>query len=237
MNSNNFLWISPFLSFLFGYWIMHKIIYTPETITPYLVGRQLHSILPIMTQHNLNLRLIDEKEEIDLPEGIILSQTPAAGTAIRPNQSIFIVTSKKRCLLQTPQCVGLSINDIHPLLQSQDIQSRIYYVPHAYPAKYCFAQSPQHNELLETNKLILYVSSGNNKPIIWPNFIHLPLEDVIAFLDYYHIKPYIINDCISSSTAKCTVVEQRPLAGTLLTLDETKPLSVQLRIHIGDAHE
>jgi beta-lactam-binding protein with PASTA domain len=178
------------------------------------------------------LRLITHKQESTLPEGIILNQTPAPGTSIKSNQPLFIVTTKKPLTAQAPQCIGTHIDELIPLLQSANIHPRIYYVAHPYPEKICFAQSPQASELLENNRLILYVSSGNNKPIIWPNFTGIPLQDVLEFLHNYNIQPYIINDSAHPYASNdYTVIDQRPVAGTLLTLDEHKPLAVQLRVH------
>jgi beta-lactam-binding protein with PASTA domain len=236
MNTKNFLWIAPFLSFAFGYLLIQKFVRISEIITPALVGQQVHTILPLITQCNLNIRLIDQKEESEIPEGIILNQTPVAGTAVKPNQPIFIVTTKKPITLHTPQCIGLQKDELIAQLTAQGIQPRIYYLSHPYPEKMCFAQSPQYNESLEQNKLTLYISAGNNKPIIWPDFIDLPLQDVIDFLDNYHIEPHIINDYahMQYTGIHYKVIDQRPFAGTLLTLDETKPLSVQLRIRPGE---
>lgn len=229
----NYLWLSPFISFIIGYYIMQHLFYTPEHITPNLVGKQVHEIIPIVTQYNLNIRLIDHKEEADLPEGIILNQTPTAGTMIKPNQPLFMVTSKKPLATRAPQCIGMSIDQLIPLLQTTNINPRIYHLPHSYPENRCFAQSPQPDESLEKNKLILYVSSGNNKPIIWPDFTDIPLSQVIEFLNNYDIEPQIINDAVHKqyNNAEYIVKDQRPFAGTLLTLDKNKPLSVQLRIH------
>lgn len=229
MTLKNYLWIAPFFSFMLGYSIMQQLVHTPEIITPHLVGKHIHEILPLITQYNLNLRLIDRKEDITLPEGIILNQTPAAGTAIKQNQPLFIVTTKKPLTAQAPRCIGMHIDKLTSLLQTMDIHPRIYYVSHPYPEKICFAQSPQPDEFLENNKCILYISSGNNKPIIWPNFTGLPLHHVIEFLHNYNIEPHIINDSVYNDNHM--VIDQRPFAGTLLTLDENKPLSVQLRIH------
>jgi len=233
MNIKNFLWMVPFISFALGYVTIQRIMRIPETITPHLVGKHVHTILPIITQHNLNIRLMDQKEEPDLPEGIILNQTPAAGTSIKQNQPLFIVTTKKPIALRAPQCVGIPCDELDNQLRAHNIHARIYCLPHPYPEKMCFAQSPHHNDPLEKNKLTLYISSGNNKPIIWPNFTHQSLHEVIDFLDIYHIKPQIINDfdylCYTNN--QLIVIDQRPFAGTLLTLDEQKPLSVQLRVH------
>ena len=211
---------------------MQQLFRVPESITPHLVGKQVHEILPLITQHNLNIRLIDHKEEADLPEGIILNQTPMAGTTIKPNQPLFIVTTKKPLAARAPHCVGISIGELIPQLQTTEIYPRIYHLPHPYPETICFAQSPQANEPLEKNRLILYVSSSSNKPIIWPNFTDTPLHQVIDFLEIYHIEPQIINDSAHKNyiNNEYTVTDQRPFAGTLLTLDENKPLSVQLRV-------
>jgi beta-lactam-binding protein with PASTA domain len=207
---------------------MQQLFHTPQTITPHLIGKQLHEILPLITQHKLNIRLIDQKEEADLPEGVILNQTPPSGTAIKANQPLFLVTTKKPLTLRAPQCIGMDINTITTQLQSTGIHPRVYHISHPYPENICFAQSPQPNVSLEKNKLIIYVSSGNNKPIIWPNFTGMPLHDVIEFLNNYNIEPQLYTK--NEATAdEYKVIDQRPFAGTLLTLDESKPLSVQLR--------
>lgn len=232
MNIKNFLWMAPFISFILGYLVIQQLVRIPEIAMPHLVGKQVHQILPIITQYSLNIRLLDQKEEIDIPEGIILNQTPAAGTIIKPNQPIFIVTTKKPIVLRAPQCVGIQSEELCSQLQSQSINPRIYYVSHPYPEKLCFAQSPHYNEPLEKNKLILYVSAGNNKPNIWPDFRNISLEEVMGFLNNYQIEPHIVNDGqYSYYNNEYIVIDQRPFAGTLVTLDETKPLSVQLRVH------
>jgi serine/threonine-protein kinase len=230
MNINNYLFLTPFFSFIAGYCIMQQFFYAPETITPHLIGKQVHEVLPLITQHKLNIRLINQKEEADLPEGIILNQTPSPGTTIKANQPLFLVTTKKPLTIRVPQSVGMHINEITTQLQTVGITPRIYYVSHPYPEKICFAQSPQANEPLEKNTLIIYASSGNNKPIIWPDFNGMPVQNVIEFLHNYNIEPHIIRNTTHTQQHQEYVIDQRPFAGTLLTLDENKPLSVQLRI-------
>src|SRR5579862_1251421 len=133
MNPINYLWLAPFLSFVTGYCIMQQLFHTPQTITPHLIGKQLHEILPLITQHKLNIRLIDQKEEADLPEGVILNQTPPSGTAIKANQPLFLVTTKKPLTLRAPQCIGMDINTITTQLQSTGIHPRVYHISHPYP--------------------------------------------------------------------------------------------------------
>jgi beta-lactam-binding protein with PASTA domain len=232
MNAKDFIWILPFIGFLSGYYVMHKMLPTTSIITPHLIGSHVHTVLPVITQERLILRLISQKEEPYLPEGIIISQTPAGGTIIKQNQPLCIVTTKQPSLQKALSCIGNTVEVLHEKLSPQAIQPRMYFLPHVYPENSCFAQYPQENEALENKKLVLYISAGNTKPIIWPNFKDKSLDEVVDFLDKYQIKPSIIydNNYAGESNTGLIIVDQRPFAGTLLTLDEKKLLSVHLRV-------
>lgn len=230
MNIKNYLWILPFCSFACGYFIIQSIFHVASFSAPHLIGKHVHEILPLISAQKLTIRLISQKDESNIPEGIILNQTPSPGTAIKSNQTLFIVTTKKPLVIAAPECVGKNIATITQKIQNTPIITRVHYLAHHYPENMCFAQSPQEHEPLEKNQLILYVSSNNSKPIIWPNFINTSLESVTEFLNNYHIKPYIINDAQSLHHHDAVVIEQRPLAGTLLTINNNLLPSVQLRV-------
>lgn len=227
MKIKNLLWTVPFVSFFFGYMIT-KWILTPKKIaTPHLVGKQVHEILPLITPYNLNLRLVHQKEDSILPAGIIIKQTPATGTQIKPHQPIFIITTKKPVTKKAPSCLGLHHDAIIPQLEKADIIVRIHYITHIYPKNHCFAQSPEPGKALTNNRITLYLSSGSNKPIVWPHFIGLPIEQVITFLDTFAITPTVFYDTLDKDNA--IVTDQRPVAGTVLTIEPDKPFLVQLR--------
>src|SRR5690606_10888770 len=95
MNIKNYLFVLPFCRFILGYSIMYKIFNTCTVETPHLIGKYIHEVLPALTQYNLNLRLIEQKEDSEIPEGIIISQIPTSGSIIKPHQSIFVITTKK----------------------------------------------------------------------------------------------------------------------------------------------
>ena len=215
-----------------GYGMCQWLFYTKSCATPCLIGNYVHDVLPTLSHYKLNLRLIYQKIEPDIPEGIILSQIPPAGKEIKPHQSIFVVTTKKPSAMYAPACIEKNITTLLPELQKQNIVPRIYVLPHQYPKDRCFAQSPDPDLPLEKNKLILYISAGTIKPIIWPQFIGLSLENTTSFLEQYTIKPYIINDTplLHKPLSTYTIIDQRPVAGTVINVDEVQQLSVQLRI-------
>ncbi|MGB8367568.1 MAG: PASTA domain-containing protein [Candidatus Babeliales bacterium] len=224
----NYLWLFPFCSFLIGYFLLYHYMKIPTLLAPSLIGKNIHEATILLSQHKLNARIIDQKEEPALPEGTILRQVPATGQKIKPSQSIFLVTTKKQPTSTTPSMINKSLNTIKKELANSDIRFKIYYLPSNYPQHHCFSQFPAPGEPLVHNLLLLYLSTEDNKPIIWPNFTQHPIEEVIEFLAFYYIQPQVIWNTQKHSINK--VIEQQPLAGSLILLQKNNPLFVQLRV-------
>ncbi len=227
----NYLWLLPFCSFLGGYLFLYYYMQIPSLIVPSLVGKNIHEAVILLSQHKLNPRILAQKEEPALPEGTILRQVPTAGQKVKSQQPIFLVTAKKQPTIATPNVINKSIDTITKELANTGIRFKIYYLPNNYPENHCFSQFPVPDQSLENNHLLLYLSTGNNRPIIWPDFALRSVEEVIEFLASYHIKPHIIrNTTQKDDPPSSKIIEQQPLAGSLILLQETNPLFVQLRI-------
>jgi len=227
----NYLWLLPFFSFLCGYFLLSYYTHVQSLTVPSLVGKNIHEAITLLSQLKLNPRLLAQKEEPALPEGTILRQVPTSGQKIKPHQPIFLVTTKKQPPIATPNVFNKSIDTIAKELANTEIRFKIYYVPNNFPQQHCFSQSQPPGDPLENNHLlILYLSAGNNKAIIWPDFTQRPLEEAIEFLASYHIKPHIIaNAAHKNSQPTDKIIEQQPLAGSLIILQKTNPLFVQFR--------
>lgn len=179
------------------------------------------------------MRLLEEKEDACLPTGTIISQTPQAGHTIKPYQSLFVLVSKKPSRVHAPHCLHKTGSDVQSLLQSQNIRAKIYTLPSIYPKGLCFAQIPLPQEPIEDTMLTLYVSDGNKKPIIWPDFRQLLVSDVINFLNTHTIEATVVHEYLVPANhicTSCTITDQRPLVGSLIMLDPQKPCVVQLQV-------
>ena len=233
MSIKSYLWLIPFISFIAGYQLLYFFYGINEITTPTIVGKRLPQAFAILSQHNLNPRLLAQKEEPDLPEGTILSQTPAAGSAIKPNQSIFCVISKKPKKVTCPHLIGSKLPTIEQRLKEKNIRNKIYYLPSPYPTGNCITQLPSPNEPLQDNKLITYISAGNSKSVIFPYLKGKPAQNVQAFLEDRGIVVTLIHsqDKGRQHTCKnCIVLDQRPLAGSIIELSIENPLQVQLQV-------
>lgn len=234
MNIKNYLWAFPFLSFLAGYFLLQKISNVSKLNAPALVGKQLQEAVAVLSDNNLNLRLITQKDDADLPAGTILSQTPSAGQNIKPYQALHVVVSKKPQKKAAPALIYKSAQQIEKILKKDGIRNKSYYQPSNCPRNSCIAQQPATGKPLETNKIVTYISSGNSKPVLLPDFRGKTATEAVDFLKSHHC----CNAQISHGSRGgknhvcdqfCIITHQRPLAGSIINLDDKKPFSVHLQ--------
>ncbi len=227
------LWIVPFLAFGSGYMAVRTLLQKDSIPTPALVGTDIHQAVTILSNVDLNARILSQKEDPDLPHGTIISQNPSAGNGIKPRQSVFLVVSKQPAIMGAPLCIGQSIGDLRANLKKLGLKYRAYEFKNNHPHMHCFAQIPAPNQPIGQNMITLYISAGQQQSVLWPNFIGRPIGEVAEFLDRHGIKPAITHHPAQGphhTCQECLVVDQRPLPGSLLILDEKNPPHVQLRV-------
>jgi len=228
----NYLWILPFASFTVGYMLMSSIYQSKKIETPTLIGKPLHEAVTLASAHGLNLRMLEQREDAELPNDTIIQQNPSPQTISKSNQTIFCVISKKP-IVKAPHLVSKQYETILNELRQSGIRAQTFFIDSSYPKNFCFAQSPNAQTTLKSKSMVLYVSSGEHKPVIFPDLKHKTVEDVIEFLKPYNITPVIThappleNHTCSSD---CVITNQRPLPGSIVNIDSEKPLYVQLQV-------
>ncbi len=233
MNIKTVLWLMPFIGFTSGYLLSHRLFGDHTIAAPSVVGLPLDQAVHILSNAQLNPRILAHKQDPTLAENTIVSQSPAPGMNIKPHQSLFLVVSKKPAPVSAPNLVGSSQEHANYELQKLGIQAQWYEIPSAYPHKQCIAQFPKAGTPLDRKPMILYSASGNSKPYIWPDFSGYRINDVIEFLSMHPCNinvshPVIVPD--SHNCQDCLVVAQDPDAGSLIQLDERSPISVELHV-------
>jgi len=224
MKLTYYLWTLPFFSFLTGYLLLQRITNVDQIQAPALVGKQLQSAIATLSEKNLNLRFIAQKEDPDLPHGTILSQTPLAGRNVKPHQAIHIVISKKPEKIVAPMLLNKSVAAIEKELSLAGVRNKFYPVASKKPTNSCIAQFPAPGTPLEENKLVTYLSAGHKKPLLMPSFQGKSLDVVKEFLSRYNVQIEV-----QKSGPGDTIANQRPLAGSFVNFDPRKPLFVQLQ--------
>jgi beta-lactam-binding protein with PASTA domain len=227
----NFLWLLPFFFFLLGY-LSLRFFFTIDSFSmPQLIGLQVHDAVKLLSPYSLTMRIIEEKETTEVPEGTILSQLPLEGQKIKTHQSVRIIVSQKTAAATAPLLTGLSESAAIKKAQEKELDIKLYKLYHAEPTDICIAQLPAANLPLSSRKIIAYISAGSLPYRLMPNCKNRPVEEVTSLLRNYAIEPQIFHGYEleeNHSCQNCYVVDQRPFAGTLV--DISSPFKVQLRI-------
>lgn len=227
----SFLWILPFFSFVVGYQLVRFLTHTVVVIVPPLVGLHMHDAIKILSADKLNVRILAEKEDPDSPEGIIISQTPGHGKKIKPHQSIFLVITRKPPKPKTPALGGLPIEDARAKVAQSRIVLDVYQAESSYPKDTCIAQDHVAGDELEQKSMSIYVSTGTTPLRIVPDLIGKRADEITRFFKPFGVKVEFIHQGADGTDkehvcAQCTIVEQRPLAGSIVDLTKTPTIYV-----------
>lgn len=227
-----FLWPIPFFCFLLSYFAFYYFFASSPTITPCLIGKTLQDGVQILSDNNLNARIISQKEDHDCNPGTIISQIPTEQRTIRPHQSVFLVISKKPAPKIAPSLFQKNNAECEKIVAQDGLSMKKYYFISNYPEHSCIGQLPSAGQPMPDNRIIAYFSMGSStKPAIVPLFKKRLLSEVTSFLTEKNIKYHTIHARPVEATHVCThcvVLDQKPLAGSLI--DVRKPLTIQLYV-------
>ena len=228
-----FLWLIPFCCFLAGYFAFSLFLSRSSLSTPAVVGLSLQEALDTLAKKNLNARLLSHKEDAHLPAGTIVSQNPSAGSSIRPQQTVFIISSIVPPPAALPNCVGERAESAFKKLDASEIPYKAFFVPSNHPHGTCIAQLPAAHQILHTGSLTLYISQNPKQDyLIVPSFEGKPVHEVTQFLAASNIPFSLFHGHAVESTHDCTecqVVGQKPGAGSCI--DRSAPPTVQLKVN------
>ena len=229
---SSLLWTLPFCCFLGTYLFLDYALGVRRVVVPTVVGKDLNEALSTLSPLGLNARLANRMLEPGLPEGTIVSQTPPAGAPCRPGQPVLVVTSYTPTLPRTPEVVGRTVDDAVKELTQGNSKAGVHPVPSSYPQCSCIGQDPPSRAPLERRTVTVYTPSTEPRPIVFPCFMGRELAEVEEFLTRYQIAPEISIEPPARKIAGggvLTVVNQQPLAGSIIRFCSQLPPCVQLR--------
>ncbi|MBA3751364.1 PASTA domain-containing protein [Candidatus Dependentiae bacterium] len=226
----SFFWIVPFVTFLSGYQFLRYLSHTEIIEVPSVVGMHIHDAIRILSADKLNVRILDEKNDPDTPEGIIISQVPLKGQKVKPHQSIFLVLTRRPPGVKTPSFYGLTATQARSQAQAKGIELEVSFLESGYPVDKCLAQSSLVGLELPEKNMWIYCSSGIKTQRIFPDLRGRTVDEVVSFLEPYGITVSLVNYDVESVPKKesAVVKDQRPIPGSLVDLK--KKLSVQLTV-------
>jgi len=228
----NILYFLPFLFFIAGYTALSWLTQVNSVVVPQLVGMPLADAIKTLSELQLNVRIVGLQEETDVPAGTVMSHVPAAGSALKTHQRVFMIISKNPELLKAPQCVGMLVDQADLLAHQNGIRLKKFFITSAtHPKNTIIAQSPSEGQPLPDKTILLYCSKGEDSIVLIPDFRGLSASFVESFCarnEFPLEVGYVSSHDSLYSYDACVVKHQRPLAGSLV--DMHKGLKFQISI-------
>ncbi len=216
----SFFWVVPFIAFIAGYLLVRGLTHTETITVPSVMGLHLTDAIRTLSSDRLNVRILAEKEDPDINEGMILSQTPEPGTLVKPHQSIFLVITCKPLKPQAPTLLGATLTQAQTRARNSSITLKTYTLESSQPKDRVVAQSVMPRRDVEEGTITIYTSKGSTPLRVFPQLRGRIPDEVLSFFGLYDIPVKI------KGPHNRRIKDQRPLAGTLI--DIRKPLVVQV---------
>lgn len=143
MNTNNFLWLAPFFISISSYLLLNLFIPHKTIIAPSVIGKSLHEALGDLSACGLNTRIVSYKQDPDVPQGTVLSQSPRGNKYIKPGQTMLIAVSEQPPQSYAPSLHGLTENEIIYKLKNEGLIAKFFNVISPYPFTTCVAHIPE----------------------------------------------------------------------------------------------
>lgn len=200
-----------------------------ETL-PNLVGMQESQAKSVLKGLGLGLNVEDRLYSDKVPANGIVSQIPAAGTSIKPQQYVHVLLSLGPQKVSVPDLVGrslraaritavqrgLTIGDVSTIYWPKDTQDQ-------GTQDEIVAQDPPPATTDLQNPTINFLVSLGPKPVAYlcPNFEGKPLGVIRAELQEAGFQNISVSQVQSSGSLPNTIIKQLPLAGSKVTPNTT----------------
>lgn len=232
INKKNLFIFLPFACFIIGYLLSNLIIGSKTYVTPQLTGLSLYEAIKLTSPHQINIRILSEKESANIPAGTILSQKPSAGRIIKAHQSVLVTTTKAPPDIIMPLLLQQPLHIAEKTCHDMHLKCKTYELEYPAPVNSCIAQLPQAKDVIKDKKIIIYCTKEKQDMFLMPDFTNQSLEAVLNELKDYTDKISIFKNSQKISSpclADTKIIAQKPLAGSLIAINP--PLSIQLEIN------
>lgn len=230
--ANTVYLLLPFACFAAGYFVARSMLQRSTVTIPALVGKTADTALVLLSEKQLNPRIIGLVDEPDLEPGTVITQIPGTNALARPHQTIFLVLASRPSTHIAPYYVGISEEQIRKKCSAEKGEPIFVHIPHSLPSGICFAQFPSEGVSL-SEKAIYYISSGIQETYVWPSFLNTSAYEAIESLKKQGVQVTIMGDYTHASTEELKqlrIIDQRPLPGSFVQCDTIHSPSLHVRL-------
>lgn len=143
-----------------------------EFIVPTLMGKTLEEARDLATLRGFQVAVGDYANSEEFPEGQVMNQAPAKGTAGKQGDVITVVVSSGSGAALAPPLVGKTLQDALLLLAEEDLElGQTQYTPSNYPDGQIIRQEPEEGTRMESGEAVdIWISGTETTGVEMPAF-------------------------------------------------------------------
>ena len=199
-----------------------------EVEVPNLAGKTPGDARRLSEFQGLSAKVEREYYSASVPEGRVISQSPAPGTMVRHGWEIALAVSLGPQRVTIPDVVGESQRAANIVLQQRGLQISsvaAVYLPNSAAGDQVVAQSPSPNAVgIEAPKVSILVSQGTPaQEFVMPTFIGQPLGSVALTLKNAGFPPARISVQSSGPSTASATNDGKSSTGAVLATASPQP--------------
>lgn len=203
-----------------------------EVEVPDLRGKNVEAALEITSRLDLGMRIARSGFDESIPPGHIIHQDPRPGTRTKKSRVVRVVVSQGTRTVHVPNLSGLSTRRVELLLSQAGLKMGRVSRTHDpdRKAETVVAQSPAQDSFTSRGDEVDILVSEGQRPLIYymEDLTGFPMEDVIATIRVWGLKPGRIKETESADLPSGTVMAHEPSEGSAVTEGQTVHVTVSV---------
>jgi beta-lactam-binding protein with PASTA domain len=195
-----------------------------EVRVPNLTGQDIVTVIEMVTQQGLQLKVDRREPNPTIPRDMVISQSPAPGSGLKKGRQVRVVVSQGPSDAQAPKLAGETFRKADILIRqagfSPGIMSRVF--SDSVDRDLVIAQAPEAGSPLEKGDAIsMLVSAGKKAQVfVMPKLVGKKAEEAVKSIDRMGLQHRVSYRASAVDTPSLrTVINQKPAAGYPVVVD------------------
>lgn len=213
------------------FWLaMHLELRSNTVDVPDVVGKSRDEAEAVLRAARLALDVADERYDMAVPSGHVLTQDPAAAVEVRPGRRIRVVLSLGNQVLHVPDVRRLPARQVDLSLRQDGFLpgGEAHVHSQDVPAGEVLAQAPPPGSVTVPGSRVHRLVSDGPRPARWvmPDLSGRPLREVEQWVTLCGFRKGPVRRLASPGSPPGSVVGQMPLAGHAVQARDVIELTV-----------
>ncbi|HEV2439755.1 MAG TPA: PASTA domain-containing protein [bacterium] len=223
--------LATFGGMAWGWQALNAYLNVPEVVVPDLVGRSLSEAETIARQRRLNVQVVQQVHTATLPTGSVVSQDPPAGTSVKVNRAVGLVTSLGPEMVAVPDVRGRSLEDTRFAVE----QARLVVgeIRETYdgtvPSGFVITQGPAPGATVARGTPVNVTVSKGQQAIVLPNLVGRSLDDARRALQDLGVTLRDVTQAARDDVPPGQVIAMTPPAGSRIAHGDAVGVTIAVR--------